>query len=62
MKTVRLLKTGKRTEYDDASADWLVAHGYAHALPETDKAADTPATAEDDAPPAPRRGRPPKAR
>jgi hypothetical protein len=60
MKTVKLLKTGKRTEYDDASADWLVANGYAEALPETKKTEAAPT--EETAPPAPRRGRPPKAR
>lgn len=50
---------GEVVDYDDASAQWLVSKGYAEALPETKKAA---AETDDAAPPAPRRGRPPKAR
>lgn len=52
---------GETVEYDDASAQWLVSKGYAEALPETKKAA-APEKDDDAAPPAPRRGRPPKAR
>lgn len=69
MKTVRLFKTGRRAQYDDSSADWLVMKGYAEPVPETKKVAapkQAPPQAEENnepvAPAAPKRGRPPKAR
>lgn len=68
MKTVRLFKNGRRTEYDDSSADWLVQRGYGEyvpdATPPTPKAEPVaePADPAPPPPPAPRRGRPPKAK
>lgn len=65
---VRLHKTGKVTDYDDGSAEWLVANGYATAMEsKSSKSAPAPADDDDDdtedgAPATPRRGRPPKAR
>lgn len=66
MKTVRLLvdkgnnKANTRVEYDDASAEWLVANGYA--LAEPDRAPAKPSgRSTGEVPAAPRRGRPRKA-
>ena len=49
-------KAGSVVDYDDGTADWLVSHGYA----ENVKAAAPAEKPSDEAPAAPRRGRPPK--
>lgn len=65
MKSVKLLvnkgtnKANTIVEYDDSSADWLVANGYGLEVT-TEKPAKASENSADEAP-APRRGRPRKA-
>lgn len=69
MKTVKLLvekgtnKAGSIVEYDDSSAEWLVMNGYALEVTTTPpkQTAATTSKTTDEAPAAPRRGRPRKA-
>lgn len=64
MKTVRLLvrkgtnDAGTYVEYDDASAAWMVANGYAVEVPSRNVPEPSGDTTE--APAAPKRGRPRK--
>ena len=68
MKTVRLLvrkgtnDANSVVQYDDASADWMVANGYGVEIPAQPEPKASDSSDNDDAEtPAPRRGRPRKA-